>query len=255
MPGFSRRRYVRSDRRRRLGCDGRRPVRFEEPPCPAREDDEQGCDPSGERRQRGVPFWRDGSCRSGGLRLGGDADLQRINPDRIGDVLELSLAEVGDRQIKPSLDLSIGVLRKTDRPRRGNAFKPGGDVDAVAHQIAVAFLNHVAQMNSDPELDASLGRQTGVALGHAVLHFDRAAHGVDHAAKLDEAAVPGTLDDASVMGVNGGIDQIAAQPPQPRQCAILIRPREPTVADDIRDQNRRDLASRNHGGVLRRRAD
>ena len=153
MPGFSWRRYVRSDRRRRLRCDGRRPVRFEEPPCPAREDDEQGCDSSGERRQRGAPFWR-GYCWSGGLRLGGDADLQRINPDRIGDVLELSLAEVGDRQIKPPLDLSIGVLRKTDRPGRGNAFKPGGDVDAVAHQIAVAFLDHVAEMNADPELDA-----------------------------------------------------------------------------------------------------
>ncbi len=165
------------------------------------------------------------------------------------------MAEVSDRQIEPSLDLPIGVLRQTDRPGRGNAFKPGGDVDAVAHQIAVALLNHVAQMNSDPVFDAALRRQAGVALDEAILHFNGAAYRVDHAAKLNEAAVPGTLDDASVMGVNGGIDQIAAQPPQPRQCAILVRPREPTVADDIRDQNRRDLASRNHGGVLRRRAD
>ena len=89
----------------------------------------------------------------------------------------------------------------------------------------------------------------------AVLHFDGAAHSVDHAAKLDEAAVPGTLDDASVMGVNGGVDQIAAQPPKPRQRAIFVRPGEPTVADDIRDQNRRDLASPDHRGVLTRRAD
>ena len=35
------------------------------------------------------------------------------------------------------------------------------------------------------------------------------------------------LDDPPMMGVDGGIDQIAAQPSQPRQCAILIRPREP----------------------------
>ena len=67
-------------------------------------------------------------------------------------------------------------------------------------------------MNSDPELDASLGRQAGIAFGHAVLHFDRAAHGVDHAAKLDEAAVPGSLDNAAVMRVNRGIDQIARSP-------------------------------------------
>ena len=214
---------------------------LQEPPCPAREDDEQGGDPSSERREREALFWRDRPCWSGGLRLSGDADLQRINPDRIGDVLELSVAEVGDRQIKPSLDLSIGVLRKTDRPRRGNALKPGGDVDAVAHQIAVAFLDHVAQVNSDPELDSSLGRHTGVALGHAVLHFDRAAHGVDDAAELDEDAVAGALYDASVMSVDSGIDQIAAQPPQPRQRATLVRPREPAVADDVGDQDRGDF--------------
>jgi hypothetical protein len=46
-------------------------------------------------------------------------------------------------------------------------------------------------MNADQELDAALGRQACVALGEAVLHFDRAAHGVDHAAELDEAAVAG----------------------------------------------------------------
>jgi hypothetical protein len=43
------------------------------------------------------------------------------------------------------------------------------------------------------------------------------------------------LDDAPMMGVDGGIDEIAAQPPQPRQGAILIRPREPGVTDNIRD--------------------
>ena len=65
-------------------------------------------------------------------------------------------------------------------------------------------------MDADAEFDAPLGRQTGIALDHAVLHFDRAAHGVDHAAELDEAAVPSALDDAPMMGVDGGIDQIAA---------------------------------------------
>ena len=81
----------------------------------------------------------------------------------------------------------------------------------------------------------------------AVLHLDRAAHRVDHATKLDEAAVPGSLDDAPVMRVDGGIDEIAAQPPQPRQGAILIGPGEPAVADYIGDQNGRDLTRFRHG--------
>jgi hypothetical protein len=49
-----------------------------------------------------------------------------------------------------------------------------------------------------------------VTLDHAVLHFNRAAHGVNHTAELDDAAVAGALNDAPVMGVDGGIDQIAA---------------------------------------------
>ena len=45
----------------------------------------------------------------------GLADLERIDPDRLGDVLELGRAEIANRQIKPTLDLPIGLLRETDR--------------------------------------------------------------------------------------------------------------------------------------------
>ena len=45
----------------------------------------------------------------------------------------------------------------------------------------------------------------------AVLHLDRAAHRVDHAAELDDAAVAGALDDAPVVGGDGRIDEIAAE--------------------------------------------
>ena len=100
--------------------------------------------------------------------------------------LSCGRAEIGDRQIEPPLDLPVGVLGQTDRARLGDALEPRGDVDAVAHQIAVALLDHVAQMNADAELDAPVLRHAGVALDHAVLHFDRAAHGVDHAAELDD---------------------------------------------------------------------
>jgi hypothetical protein len=51
-------------------------------------------------------------------------------------------------------------------------------------------------MDADAVFDASLGRQAGVALDHAVLHFDRATHRVDHAAKLDDDPVASPFDDA-----------------------------------------------------------
>ena len=182
---------------------------------------------------------------------GGAADFQRIDADRLGDVLELRRAEIGDREIEPPFHLAIGVLGETDRARLGDALQPRGDIDAVAHQIAVGLLDHVADMNADAELDAALGRQAGVALDEAVLHLDRAAHSVDHAAELDENAVAGALDDAPVMSGDGRVDQIAAQPAEARQGAVLVRAGEPAVADHVGDQDRRDLPGFGHGAPSR----
>ena len=52
-----------------------------------------------------------------------------------------------------------------------------------------------------------------------VLNLDRAAHGIDHAAELDDAAVARALDDASVVHGDGRIDQ--AQRPEPRDWECL----------------------------------
>ena len=177
-------------------------------------------------------------CR---FRLGGDADLQRIHPDRSFDVLELRRAEIGDRHIEPAAHLAIGVLGKADRAGLSDSFQSRGDVDAVAHEVAVGLLDDVAQMNADPEFYPALRRQADVALDEAVLHLDGAAHRVDHAAELDEAPIPGALDHSPVMHGDGRIDEVAAQRPEPRQDAILVRSREPAVADDIRDQDRRNF--------------
>jgi hypothetical protein len=102
-------------------------------------------------------------------------------------------------------------------------------------------------MDADAELDTALGRQAGVALDHAVLHPDRAAHRVDDATKLDEVAVAGAADDAPMMRGDGGVDQIAAQHAQPRQRSLLVRPDEPAITRDISDQDRSDLPVFGHG--------
>ena len=111
---------------------------------------------------------------------------------------------------------------------------------------AVALLDHVAQMNADAKLDPALRRQTGVTLDHAVLDFDRAAHRVDHAAELDETAVAGALDDAAAMHGNDGVDEVAAQRPKPSQNAILVRAGQAAIADDVGNQDRRELSGLAH---------
>ena len=114
-------------------------------------------------------------------------------------------------EIEPPLDLSVGILRKADCAGLGDAFEPRGDVDAVAHQIPVALLDHVAQMNARAEFDAALGWQSGVALGEALLHLDGAAHSVNNAAELDDAAVPRALDHAAAMHRDRRIDEVAPE--------------------------------------------
>ena len=90
-------------------------------------------------------------------------------------------------------------------------------------------------------------RDAGVALDHGVLHFDRAAHRVDHAAELDDAAIAGALDDAAMVHGDGGIDQVAAQRPQPRQNSVFVGAGEPRIADHIGHQDRREFSGLAHG--------
>ena len=179
-------------------------------------------------------------------RLGRDADLQRVNPDRLGDVLELGFAEIADCEIEPRSHLTIGVFRKTDGARLGNPFQSRGDIDPVAHQVSIALLDHIAEMDADAELDAALGRKAGVALDHAVLHLDGAAHGVDHTAELNEIPVAGALYHAPVMHGHCRIDQIASERAQPRQCAILVHAGKPAVSDHIGCENCSELPGLGH---------
>ena len=125
----------------------------------------------------------------------------------------------------------------------GDAFKARGDIDAVAHQIAVALLDDVAEMNADPKFDALVGRDLSVALDHRSLDFNGAIHCVDHTAELDDAAVARALDDAAVVHGDGRIDQVASERPEPRQNPIFVGPGKPRIADDVGHQDRRELSS------------
>src|SRR5262245_64043201 len=97
-------------------------------------------------------------------------------------------------------------------------------------------------MNSDPELYASILRHAGIALNHTVLNLDSAARSVYHATKLDQRPVPYALDHAPIVHGDGRIDQVAAQHPQPRQSAILVRAGEPAVADHVSSKDRHKFA-------------
>ena len=128
-------------------------------------------------------------------------------------------------------------------------WKPRGDINAVAHQVAVALLDHVAQMNADAELNALVWRDLSVALDHRPLDLDGAVNSVDDAPELDDRAVAGPLDNAAVMHRDCGIDQVAPKGAKPSESSILVRARKPGVADDVSDQDRREFPGLAHGAI------
>ena len=166
------------------------------------------------------------------LGLSGRADAQRIGADEPCDVLELRRTEIGDLHIEPAAHLPIGVLGKADRARFGDAFQSGGDVDAVAHQVAVTLLDN-AEMDADAELDALIRRRSDVALDHRVLNCDGAPHRFDDAAKFDQSPVAGALEQLAVLARDRRVDEVDAQRPQPRERAVLVRARHAAEADDV----------------------
>ena len=240
----------------RLRGDACGPVRIEQPPRAARDHDQQRRERCGERREPEAPLLRHRRCGRHGfrrfrrLRLCRDPHLQRISANRPVDILELGRTEIGDLHLEPAAHLPIGVLRKTNCARLGDALKPRGDIDAVAHQVAVALLDDVADMNADAELDSPVLGHAGVALDEAVLNLDRATDRVHDAAKLDNASIAGAFDDAAVMHRDGRVDQIAAEGSEPREDAILVRAGEPAVADDVGHQDRRELSGLAHSSGI-----
>jgi hypothetical protein len=116
-----------------------------------------------------------------------------------------------------------------DRPRLSDAFEARGNIHAVAHQIAIALFDDIANMNADTKLDTPILRNPCVPLDHRLLDFNGAVHRVHDAAELGNRAVAGALDDPAVMHGDGGIDQVAAQCPEPSENSIFIRAGKPRI--------------------------
>ena len=200
-------------------------------------------DRDGEKRAPRARFLAGRPGRGYRFCLCGNADIERIDPDRLGDVLEVGRAEIRDGEVKPPLHLPVGLLRHADRAGPCNSLEPRGDIDALAHEVAVALLDDVAEVDANAEFDPAVRRHARVALNHGGLDLDGAARGVDHAAELDESAVAGALDDAPVVHGEGRVDEVAAQRSQPGENPLLVRPREPAVTGHVRGEDCGELSN------------
>ena len=70
-------------------------------------------------------------------------------------------------------------------------------------EIALTFQGEALKKRVEP-LTKEIG---GILLGHAALEFNRAAHRIDGAGKLDQHSVTRSLDDVAAMRRDCGVDK------------------------------------------------
>ena len=107
--------------------------------------------------------------------------------------------------------------------------------DAVIHTVAMnvpVLYDDVAEVDADAKYDPLVLGNRDVALGHPTLHGDRTGHGLNDARELDQNAVAGRLDDATLVVGDLRVDQLAAMDTQPCQRPRLILAHQAAVAGE-----------------------
>jgi hypothetical protein len=84
-------------------------------------------------------------------------DAYRVCANRLGDVFDAMAAERPVIEIKLIPDLLVDSVGDANGARPGESLKAGGDVDAIAKDVA-AVDDHIAKINTDPELETTVGR-------------------------------------------------------------------------------------------------
>src|SRR4029077_10230976 len=121
-----------------------------------------------------------------------------IGTHRAGDVLDLLLTHVLERDGELVAHLVAHHPADADAAWFGQGFEARRDVDAIAEDVLL--IDHdVAEVDADAEFDASLLRHAGVALSHLALHLDRATHRIDHAGEFNKQTIARRLHDAAAM--------------------------------------------------------
>ena len=122
--------------------------------------------------------------------------------------------------------------RRLGSARSRQRFEPGGQVDAIAVEI-LAIDHDITDIDAHAEFDLAIIGDPSIAVMHAGLDLDSTAHGVEHAAELDEEAVAHLLEDAPAVFCYGRIEELAAMLPESAERAFLMGLHKSAVAHDI----------------------
>jgi hypothetical protein len=120
------------------------------------------------RALRALPSPRDPRVKPGEGRAREVAFKSRpIDPHWTGNVLERLIAHAFQGEVEAARSVFLNAHRDADTARLGQAFEPSRNVDAVAEDVAL--------MDADPEFDAAVRKQRGIAFGYCRLQLGSAA--------------------------------------------------------------------------------
>ena len=101
-------------------------------------------------------------------------------------------------EVELAMQMVVGGAGDENPARVAQLLQTGGDVHAIAEKIAVLD-DDIAQVDADPEHDATVRRNLGLMRGDLFLHRNREGCGVDDRTEFGNRAIPHQFDDAAVM--------------------------------------------------------
>ena len=155
------------------------------------------------------------------------------------DVLDLLFAQILEAEAELVAHLIAHDTADANSTGRRQRFEAGGDIDAVAEDVAVLADDDVAEVDADAQHHRVRVLTPFGARAHFALDHDGAAHRIDHAAEFDQEPVAGGLDDTAVMLLDLGVGDFAPDRFERKQGPFLVRTHQPRIGDDIGGQDRR----------------
>src|SRR5215471_18665852 len=170
---------------------------------------------------------------------------QRKDPHRPCYILDALLAPVLERVREFVSDLIAHHSRDANAPGFCQCLQPRSNVDTVAVDV-VLLGNYVTNVDADAEPNPAFFWHVGLALGHAGLHLDRAAHCIHNTGKFRHQAVAGVLYGAAMVLPDLRINHFAQMRLEPFVRPLLVGSHQPRVPGHIGGENGGETAGRGH---------
>ncbi len=168
--------------------------------------------------------------------IAGCGRAQAIGVNWPGDVLQVLLAHVLERQSDLAADFFVHFGRDANPAGLGNRLEPRRNVDPFTVNVP-PLADHVTEVDADAQNDPAAFGQVLVRFRHLALQVGSAGNRVDRAAKLDKDTVAHDFDNAPSVRTDGRLHDRDPSFLQGSKSAPFVRFHEAAVANHVGHQH------------------